>query len=105
MIAVLYLFTQGRERLRRYIVRVGWITIALIALVRIEMIFNPLGLKFEVFDNRASYNEIAAAADGRPVIFDGSYTDAAKYGFYTRTNGIRPTVDPLPYQPVRTEGR
>ena len=93
VIAVLYLFTQGRERLRRYIVRVGWITIALIALVRIEMIFNPLGLKFEVFDNRASYNEIAAAADGRPVIFDGSYTDAAKYGFYTgRTAYAQPSI-------------
>ena len=25
--------------------------------------------------------------------------------FLYRTNGIRPTVDPLPYQPVRTEGR
>ena len=93
VIAVLYLFTQGRERLRRYIVRVGWITIALIALVRIEMIFNPLGLKFEVFDNRASYNEIAAAADGRPVIFDGSYTDAAKYGFYTgQTAYAQPSI-------------
>ena len=65
----------------------------LIALVRIEMIFNPLGLKFEVFDNRASYNEIAAAADGRPVIFDGSYTDAAKYGFYTgRTAYAQPSI-------------
>lgn len=83
VIAVLYQFTQGRERLRRYIVRVGQITVVLIALVRIEMIFNPLGIKFEVFDNRTSFGRIAAAAQGRPVIFDGNYTDAAKYNFYT----------------------
>ena len=63
--------------------RVGWVTVALVALVRIEMIFNPLGLRFEVFDNRTSYGRIAQEAAGAPVIFDGQYTAAAKYAFYT----------------------
>ncbi len=83
IVAVLFLYVRGREKLRRYAVRIGWITLTLMALVRIEMIFNPLGLRFEVFDNRASYAKIAEAAAGAPVIFDGQYTAAAKYGFYT----------------------
>ena len=83
VIATLFLYARNRPRLRRYVVRVGWITLALVALVRIEMIFNPLGLKFEVFGNRASYGRIAELAQGAPVIFDGQYTAAAKYSFYT----------------------
>ena len=81
--AVLFVFVREREKLRRYAFRIGWITLALIALVRVEMIFNPLGLHFEVFDNRVSYSKIAEAAAGAPVIFDGQYTGAAKYEFYT----------------------
>lgn len=83
IIALLFGYTRERPRLRRYTVRVAWITLALIALVRIEMIFNPLGLRFEVFNNRTSYAQIADMAQGRPVIFNGSYTQAAKYEFYT----------------------
>ena len=59
------------------------VAFGVIALVRIEMIFNPLGLRFEVFDNRTSYGRIAQEAAGAPVIFDGQYTAAAKYAFYT----------------------
>ena len=47
------------------------------------MIFNPLGLRFEVFDNQESYGAITREAAGRPVIFRGSYAVAAKYRFYT----------------------
>ncbi len=64
-------------------VRVGVVTLVLGGLGRVEMVANPLGLKFEVFDNRDSYQAIAAVADGAPVIFDGTYTGAAKYLFYT----------------------
>ena len=83
VIAVLFAYVRGREKLRRYVVRVGVVTLVLIGLVRVEMIANPLGLKFEVFNNRESYQTIAKAADGAPVIFDGTYTGAAKYLFYT----------------------
>ncbi len=71
------------ERTRRYLLRTGYVTLALVALFRIEMIFNPLGIKFEVFDNRASYGAIAEVAAGRPVIFGGNYAVAAKYAYYT----------------------
>ncbi len=84
LISTLLAYARHHERTRRYIMRVGWVTLALLALVRIEMIFNPLGIRFEVFDNHATFDAIAHVADGRPVIFHGKYSTAAKYHFYTR---------------------
>ena len=93
IIALLFGYTRERPRWRRYTVRIGWITLILMVLVRIEMIFNPLGLHFEVFDNRTSYQQISQIAQGRPVIFDGGYTQAAKYEFYTDGKAYaRPTI-------------
>ena len=83
LVYVLFDYARRHPRTRRYVMRAGGVTIALVALVRIEMIFNPLGVRFEVFDNRASYGAIAEAADGRPVIFRQGYAVAAKYAFYT----------------------
>ena len=64
-------------------VRAGLVTVALVGLVRLEMIFNPLGLRFEVFDNRPAFGALAREAAGRPVIFGLRYARAAKYAFYT----------------------
>ena len=83
IIALLFGFIREREKLRHYTLWVCWITLALVALTRIEMIFNPLGIKFQVFDNRETYAQLADTAQGRPIIFNGSYTAAAKYHFYT----------------------
>ena len=83
LVYVLFDYARRHPRTRRYVMRAGGVTIALVALVRIEMIFNPLGVRFEVFDNRASYGAIAEVADGRPVIFRQGYAVAAKYAFYT----------------------
>lgn len=83
IIALLFGFIREREKLRHYTLWVCWITLALVALTRIEMIFNPLGFKFQVFDNRETYAQLADTAQGRPIIFNGSYTAAAKYHFYT----------------------
>ena len=83
LVYVLFDYARRHPRTRRYVMRAGGVTIALVALVRIEMIFNPLGVRFEVFDNRASYGAIAEAAGGRPVIFRQGYAVAAKYAFYT----------------------
>ena len=83
LVYVLFTYARRHPRTRRYVMWAGGVTIALIALVRLEMIFNPLGIRFEVFDNRASYGAIAEAADGRPVIFRQGYAVAAKYAFYT----------------------
>lgn len=83
LVCVLFDYARRHPRTRRYVMRAGWVVVALMALVRIEMMFNPLGIRFEVFDNKASYGAIAREADGRPVIFRGSYAVAAKYRFYT----------------------
>ncbi|HJC51791.1 MAG TPA: glycosyltransferase family 39 protein [Candidatus Alistipes merdavium] len=80
---VLFDYARRHPRTRRYLMRAGGVTIVLVALVRLEMIFNPLHIRFEVFDNAASYGEIARVADGRPVVFRHGYAVAAKYRFYT----------------------
>lgn len=79
------LFTHARRhpRTRRYLMRAGGVTLVLVVLLRIEMIFNPLDIRYEIFDNPASYGTIADAAEGRPVVFRHRYSLAAKYAFYT----------------------
>lgn len=82
-ILLLWRYCIDNRKVERYTRIVGAITIGLVVLFRIEMIFNPLGIKFEIFDNESSYGAIAAQAKGRPVIFNGSYAKAAKYMYYT----------------------
>lgn len=89
IIALLFGFIREREKLRHYTLWVCWITLALVALTRIEMIFNPLGIKFQVFDNRETYAQLADTAQGRPIIFNGSYTAAAKYHFTLEARATR----------------
>ena len=83
LVYVLFDYARRHPCTRRYVMWAGGVVVALAVLVRIEMIFNPLGLRFEVFDNQESYGAIAREAAGRPVIFRGSYAVAAKYRFYT----------------------
>ena len=83
LLYTLFTYARRHPRTRRYLMRMGWVTIVLIALTRLVMIFNPLGIRYEVFDNHASYGEIAEIADGRPVVFRHGYAVAAKYAFYT----------------------
>ena len=83
LVCVLFAYARRHPRTRRYVMRAGGVTVGLIVLVRLVMIFNPLGLRFEVFDNPESYAAIAAEADGRPVVFRYGYAVAAKYAFYT----------------------
>ena len=83
LVCVLFAYARRHPRTRRYVMWAGGVTIALIGLVRLEMIFNPLGIRFEVFNNPESYAAIAAEADGRPVVFRYGYAVAAKYAFYT----------------------
>ena len=83
LLYTLFTYARRHPRTRRYLMRMGWVTLALIALTRLVMIFNPLGIRFEVFNNPESYAAIAAEADGRPVVFRYGYAVAAKYAFYT----------------------
>lgn len=83
LIYVAFAYVRRHPRMRRYAMAAGGATLLLVAAVRVEMIFNPLGLRFEVFDNSESYGAIAAEAQGRPVVFRHGYAVAAKYAFYT----------------------
>lgn len=83
LIYVLFAYARRHPRTRRYVLCAGLATIALVGLVRLEMIFNPLGIRFEVFNNKESYGRLAQIAAGRPVVFSGGYSEAAKYNFYT----------------------
>jgi len=82
---VMILFGWCREhpKARRYVLRTSWVTVALVVLVRIVAIFNPLGLKFEIFGNEEKYAAVSELAHGRPVVFNGNYSIAAKYIYYT----------------------
>ncbi len=83
LIYVAFAYVRRHPRTRRYAMAAGGVTLLLVAAVRVEMIFNPLELRFEVFDNSESYGAIAAEAQGRPVVFRHGYAVAAKYAFYT----------------------
>lgn len=83
LIYVAFAYVRRHPHTRRYAMAAGGATLLLVAAVRVEMIFNPLGLRFEVFDNSESYGAIAAEAQGRPVVFRHGYAVAAKYAFYT----------------------
>ena len=82
LIMILFNYARTSRRISRYVLVSGWITIGLVLIVRIVMIFNPTGIKFEVFDNKTSYPEIYDAVGGRPVVFWGSYSGASKYMYY-----------------------
>ncbi len=83
LLYILFTYARRHLRTRRYLMRMGLVTILLVGLVRGIMIFNPLGLHMEVFDNPESYGRIAELANGRPILFNGNYSHAAKYRFYT----------------------
>ena len=83
LIYVAFAYVRRHPRTRRYAMAAGGATLLLVGAVGVEMIFNPLGRRFEIFDNSESYGAIAAEAQGRPVVFRHGYAVAAKYAFYT----------------------
>ena len=89
LVWILFFYLREHERSRKYAVRMALFTLALISILRIEMIFNIFGLsqKLKVSGNREKYGAIEQIANGRPVIFKGSYATASKYIFYTKGEG------------------
>lgn len=83
LVWILFVYARQHTRTRRYVMRAGWWTVGLIVITRLVLVFNPIGINFEVFRNKKAYQQMAEIADGRPVIFDGKYAIAAKYAFYT----------------------
>ena len=51
--------------------------------LRIMVLFNPLHLRGELWNNRSGCEAVAAVAAGRPVVVQHNYTLPCKYIFYT----------------------
>lgn len=83
IVYVMFDYCRRHTRTRRYVMRAGIVTLVLISLFRLEMVFNPLGIRYEIFKNEESYSKLNQFAAGRPLIFSGRYSEAAKYRFYT----------------------
>ncbi len=83
LIMILFGGVRESERMSRYVLKVGYWLAGLMLAIRLVAIFDPLNIKFEIFDNEESYEAIAEVADGRTVIFRGNYSVAAKYRYYT----------------------
>ena len=84
LVWLLWAYAEQHPRTRHYVMRAGWVTAVLVLIVKFVMIFNPIGLRVEVFNNESSYSQIAQAVGDRPLIIDTRYTKAAKYDFYTQ---------------------
>lgn len=82
-IMILFGWCLGHPKARTYVMKASLVTAALVLLVRVVAIFNPFGLKFEIFGQEDKYAAIGELAGGRPVIFNGNYSIAAKYIYYT----------------------
>jgi len=98
LIYTLFTYARRHPRTRRYLMCAGLATILLAGLVRLEMIFNPLGLRFEVFDNPASYGRIAGIAG--PSFSAMAMPSRPNTPFIP---GRRPTASPISVT-VRTSG-
>ncbi|MFI3283357.1 MAG: glycosyltransferase family 39 protein, partial [Rikenellaceae bacterium] len=85
LVWVLFLYARDHTRTRRYVMRFGLIVIALVAILRVEILFNILGMsaKQKMSGNREHYGALYDLVGDRPVIFSGSYAIASKYDFYT----------------------
>ncbi|SEW04874.1 ArnT family glycosyltransferase [Chitinophaga arvensicola] len=90
------LFTPVVILAHQAIVRKGWtqkwliytlpVTLLLVLVVRVYMVWNFLPgveIRPEIHDNREWTSQVAARAQGRPVVFVNSYQRPSKYMFYT----------------------
>ncbi len=85
IVFVMYIYAQGNERARRYLMRVGYITVGLLLVARVVIAVGLLDSTNLVFVNNKKQNEkIAEVANGIPVLFNPSYKVPSVYMFYTR---------------------
>lgn len=75
------LFEAGRKS--RYVHTAATVCAVFFLAVRVVAVVNPFHLRGELWEGREPYDKVAALADGRPVQFQGCYSFAAKYAYYT----------------------
>lgn len=85
IVFVMYRYAMQSEQIRRYLMQVGYVTVALLLVVRLGVMLGALDATNLVFVNNKDKNEkIAALADGAPVLFCPSYKTPSVYTFYAR---------------------
>ncbi|MFI3240473.1 MAG: glycosyltransferase family 39 protein [Bacteroidales bacterium] len=88
LVWILVEYLRSHPRSRKYAINMAIVTVVLVAITRLVMVFNPIGLKMDIFNNHKVYGAIADAAAGRPVIFTDGYANASKYRFYIDDNAF-----------------
>jgi len=71
------------EKTRKTFRIVLYVSVGVMLCARLFLLFNPLHLKGELWDNRKNCEAIAAMAQDRPVVVLHNYTLPCKYIFYT----------------------
>lgn len=92
-------FDAARESERKYhIVRTCAIVSGILLMVaRILMVSNPWEWKLETWQQQDSFDQIAALADGRPVLYSNDYTGAAEYCYYGKEHQAESFAFPIFY--------
>ena len=83
LVILTYQFALNRSKFRKWILRLGILTIALLLIARLFMVWNFLGIKSD-FHDKDWVATLQEEANGVPIFFENSYRGASKYGFYSQ---------------------
>lgn len=72
-----------KARVRRWLFRMGVLSVVLFLPLRLLLIWNYAGLENNVFHRRAWIPALREEAGGLPVLFTNSYRDPSRYTFYS----------------------
>lgn len=92
LVWILFDYVRQHDGSFRYVRIVGTACAVLFIAVRIIVMCNPFHWNGELWYNRENNQQIAAMANGRPVIFPNNYTAATKYIFYTGGDHLTPSA-------------
>lgn len=78
-------YSATMPRVAKNLTRVAWASTGIIVILRLVLFFLPPSVKTP-FREKSWPMEVAAFAQGRPVVFQNSYRDVSEYEFYTGKN-------------------
>ncbi|WP_273275378.1 ArnT family glycosyltransferase [Maribacter polysiphoniae] len=84
MAILVFSYMLEHENIRKWLFRLALINIAIILILRIGLIYEPLfPIHYETHGNKAWMALIQSKAGDNPVVFENSYRNAPMYAFYT----------------------
>ncbi|MEG2069756.1 MAG: hypothetical protein RR034_00060, partial [Bacteroidales bacterium] len=84
VISFIFAYVIQHDKAMKYVNIVGIISLFFFLLMRIYILFFPLGNNAELYKSQETYHQLYDAVGGKPVIFMGHYQMASKYRFYTK---------------------